>query len=164
LGGLDGRPSYGARHRRRLAPLFQWGAAAATAAALYALPWAILAALDTTLGGEWVTPLIVDLAALIVIAVRRWSPLVVLAVALLSIGAAIVAWFVIAAGETCGDSRAATVVEWVGAVPLALALGSWGALRGRRALAAIPAGWLLAGVWVLVIAHVVHGGAGPCFE
>jgi hypothetical protein len=141
-----------------------WGAAAATAAALYALPWTILATLDSTLSAAWVAPLVVDLGALLVVAVRRWSPLAVLAASLLSIGGAIVAWFLVAAGETCGDSRTATVVGWVGAVPLALAVGTWGALRGRRALAAIPAGWLVAAAWVLVIAHLVPGGSGGCFE
>jgi hypothetical protein len=143
-------------------PRASWGAAAVTAAALYALPYAVVAVLAS--GRWWYAALAVDLLVLLLAAVRLWSPLAVLVAALLGTAAALVAWFAIAAAETCGDSRAAGVVEWLGAALLALPLGAWGVRRGARVLWAVPLGWALAALWIALTAHLVPGGSGPCFE
>jgi hypothetical protein len=141
----------------------QWSAAAVTAVALYALPWTLVFALTADVW--WGFPaLAVDVAALGVVAWLRWSPLVVLGAALLSLGGSIVFVFITAAGQICGDSGYADPVSWIGGVTLAVPLGALGVRRGPWALAAIPAGWAVAGAWFVLVAHVVPGGTGGCFE
>ena len=105
-----------------------------------------------------------DLLVLVAVAVFLWSPLVVLAAAVVSGILAGIFWLIVAASDTCGDSTAATVVEFAGGALLALAVGTWGVRRGPRALWAIPVGWVAAAVWIAVWAHLIPGGAGGCFE
>jgi hypothetical protein len=73
-------------------------------------------------------------------------------------------WFIVVAGETCGDSSAATIAEWSGTTVLAVGLAAWQLPRGRAIFWALPAGAVLAGIWFVVTAHVIPGGAGGCFE
>jgi hypothetical protein len=73
---------------------------------------------------------------LIVVAVRFWSPVVVLGAAVLSLGGA----------------------------ALAPAIGAWGVRRGFWAYGAVLAGWAVAALWFVVVAHLVPGGTGGCFE
>jgi hypothetical protein len=156
------RPA-GLRPPRR-SDLVAWGAAALTAAALYALPYALLASLGSGAAARRLALLAACLAVLAVAAARLWSPLLVLAAAVLSGIAAVVFWFVVAAADTCGNSVAATAVELPGAATIALALGAWGVRGGRRVFWALPLGWILAGLWIAVVAHAIPGGTGGCFE
>jgi hypothetical protein len=122
-----------------------WGAAAVTAAALYAVPYSVLGAL---LGSPaWVGALVVDVAVLVVVALRRWSPLVVFGAALLSGVGFALAW-AIAGGD------GSTWLEVAGALLLALPIGAWGVRRGAAALPAILVGWLAAGIWIAVVERV----------
>jgi hypothetical protein len=144
--------------------LVDWGAAALVAAALYVFPGAILTVVTNGAHPLEVALLVVDLVVLVAAAALRWSSLSVLAAAIISTGFALVFSFGIAAGETCGDSRAATVLGWLGAVPIGLAIGTWGARHGSRVLWAIPLGWIAAALWIIAAAHLVPGGAGECFN
>jgi MYXO-CTERM domain-containing protein len=67
-----------------------------------------------------------------------------------------------AMAETCGGSGGATAVEQSGAGLLLLALGGFGAHR-RRVIPIVGA-IVVAALWVAVVAHLVPGGAGGCFE
>lgn len=131
-------------------------------AALYALP--VLVEYEV-LGPSWVlAPLALCILVLIYAAVRIWSPLVVLALVVVAGVSVGLWWFIVAAGDTCGDSRTATIVEWAGALVLAVGLAAWQLPRGRAVFWALPAGAVLAGIWFVATAHVIPGGAGGCFE
>src|SRR3954453_1820741 len=138
-------------------------AAAVTAVAILALPWAVVFGL---VGGEpWgVVPFLVDVAALAVVAWRLWSPLVVLTVCVLSLASAVVFWMITVAGGTCGGRDLAGVLEWAGGLALGLPIAIWGVRRGRWAFVAVPAAWVAAACWFVLVAHLVPGGAGGCFE
>ena len=97
------------------------------------------------------------------VAALLWSPLVVLVAAVVSAVFAAITLVGASFFDTCGSSRAATIVEVAGGV-LALAIGTWGVRRGPRVLWAIPVGWLVYGVWVVLSSHVIPGGSGGCFE
>lgn len=142
--------------------LRDWTPAVAAAAALYVFPYALAVAFGG--GGAWWVLLAADVLALAAVAIFLWSPLVVLVAAVVS--AVFYAIYLLGDGSanTCGDSRAASVVELVGTGAIVLIVGSWGVRRGPRALWAIPAGWVLAALWVALWAHVIPGGSGPCFE
>ena len=101
---------------------------------------------------------------LIVVAVRFWSPVVVLGAAVLSLGGAALFTLITAAGETCGGSYLAGTVEWVGGAALAAAIGAWGVRRGFWGYGAVLAGWTVAALWFVVVAHLIPGGTGGCFE
>jgi hypothetical protein len=101
---------------------------------------------------------------LVAVAVRTWSALVVLGLAILSCLCSVLFFFATAAAAPCGTSTAAVVVELGGAAPLALGLGSWGVRRGGHAFWALPVGWALAGLWIAAAAHVIPGGTGGCFD
>jgi hypothetical protein len=133
------------------------------ALAFFGLPYALLLALDDAAVWSFV-PVAVDVAALVVIAWKRWSPSIVLAAAVLSCLCAVVYFFAVAAAETCGDSTLAGAVEWIGAVVIALAVGAWGVRGGMRFVWRFPLAWLVAAVWVGTWAHVVPGGSGGCFN
>lgn len=141
--------------------LREWPPAVAAAAALYVFPYALGAALSG--GGAWYVLLAADVLALAAVAVFLWSPLVVLAAAVVSGVFAAIFWVGAASADTCGNSTTAEIVELAGGAVLALAVGAWGVRRGPRALWAIPVGWMVAGVWFVVWAHVIPGGAGGCF-
>ena len=104
------------------------------------------------------------LAVLVVAAVRLWSPLVVLAAALLGAVGAVAFVAVTTFGETCGTSSLAQGVETAGGLALAVPLGAWGVRRGAHALWTLPAGWLVAAAWYVAWAHVIPGGTGGCLE
>lgn len=147
----------------RRSDLLAWSAAALTAAALLALPYAVVAVLAAGDAAGRLALLGASVAVLAVAAVRLWRPLAVLAAAVASGLGAVVFWFVVGAAGTCGDSGTAVAVEAAGAAAIALALGAWGVRGGRRVFWALPLGWLLAGAWIAAAAHLVPGGAGGCF-
>jgi hypothetical protein len=135
----------------------------AAALAFFGLPYALLWAIDGAAAWSFV-PVAVDVAALIVIAWRRWSPSIVLAAAVLSCVCAVVYFFAVAAAGTCGDSTLAGAVDWIGAVAIALAVGAWGVRGGIRFVWRFPLAWLVAAMWVGAWAHVIPGGSGACFN
>ena len=104
------------------------------------------------------------MAVLVVVALRLWSPLVVLGASLVSLAGAFAFFLITASADTCGSSTSADVVSWIGGIVLALPVGAWGVRRGARVYVAIPAGWVAAALWFVLVAHVVHGGTGGCFE
>ena len=104
------------------------------------------------------------MVVLLYAAVRIWSPLVVLALVLVAAFSVGLWWFVVAVGDTCGDSHAAAIVEWSGTAVLALGVAAWQLPRGRAIFWALPAGAVLAGIWFVVWAHVIPGGAAGCFH
>jgi hypothetical protein len=126
------------------------------------VPWALLAALAPVWWAVLLVPAV--LLVLVAVATRLWSPVVVLGAAILSLVGAAAFFLVTVVGEACGGSGLADAISWAGAVPLAVAIGAWGIRRGFLAYAAIPAGWIAAAVWFVVVAHVVHGGARGCLE
>lgn len=142
--------------------LRSWTPAFVAALALYGLPYALLGTL--TGGGLWWLPLVADVLLLAAVAIFLWSPLVVLAAAVVSAIFAGLVFVAASAASTCGTSTTATVVEIAGGALLALALGSWGVRRGPRVLWTIPVGWVVYGVWIVVWAHLIPHGAGGCFE
>jgi hypothetical protein len=142
--------------------LRDWGAAALVAAALFTLPFLVLGALEDG-GARWIAPVTACAAVLIVHAWRQSSPLVVLgAVVGAGIGAIGFAGAVLL-GDTCGGSSAAGFVKWLGALVIALWLGAVGVRGGLKILWVTPLALIAAGLWVLLAAHVVPGGAAGCF-
>lgn len=67
-------------------------------------------------------------------------------------------------GNTCGGGSAAGYVKWVGAVAVALWLGALGVRGGLKILWLTPLALIAAGLWVVVAAHVIPGGAAGCFD
>jgi hypothetical protein len=94
--------------------------------------------------------------------VRFGSPLGVLVTLLLVAAGELVVRFATAAGNVCGDSRLADTLGWTGAFAILLGVGAW-SVRRRRVLPLLGA-LLAAGAWILLVAHVVPGGAGECFN
>lgn len=147
---------------QRSSRVVTWGAAAITAAALYALP---ALALAVAIGGGWaIAALAACLAVLVFAAVRLWSPLVVLAAAITGAVGAVGFVAVTSLGEACGTSTLAHSVEIAGGIALAIPIGAWGVRRRAHVLWALPAGWLVAAGWYVAWAHVIPGGTGGCFE
>jgi hypothetical protein len=73
-----------------------------------------------------------------------------------------IAEFGTAMGERCGDSRLAGDLELVGTIAIPLALGSWAVRRHR--VWPLPVAIVAAALWAVVVAHVIPGGAGACFD
>lgn len=142
--------------------LRDWAPAFVTALALYGFPYALAAAIGG--GGGWYVLLAADVLVLAAVAVFLWSPLVVLAATVVSAIFGGIFWLIVAVGNTCGDSLAGTIVEFAGGIPIAIAVGTWGIRRGPRALWAVPVGWALAAIWIVLWAHVIPGASGGCFE
>jgi hypothetical protein len=133
------------------------------AAALFALPFATLGALQDGRAG-WFAGIVAAAAVLIVHAWRTSSPLVVLG-ALIAVGLAWIAFYaVILLGNTCGGGSPARWVEWPGALVIAFVLGALGVRGGLRILWVTPLALIAAAGWILLAAHLVPGGAGGCFE
>ncbi len=133
------------------------------AAALFALPFATLGALQDGRFG-WIAGVVAAAAVLIVHALRRSSPLVLLG-AVVAVGVAWVGFYaLVLLGNTCGGGSAARWVEWPGALVIALALGSLGVRGGLRILWVTPLALIAAAGWILLAAHLVPGGAGACFD
>ena len=148
------------RLRPRRRTLIEWGAAALVAAALFALPVLVLGALEDR-GAGWLAGVAVAVVVLVVHAWRTSSLLVVLG-ALIGAGLATVAFYaIIILADTCGGT-AAGIVEWSGAVVIALGLGAWGVLHGLRVLWATPLALVCAAAWIALVAQLVPGGAGSC--
>jgi len=133
------------------------------AAALLALPYVLLQVLAGA-GASWLAALVVALAVLVHHAWRRSSPLVVLGAAVEVALAEVLVFVALVIGETCGSGTASAVVRWAGAAPLALGIGAWGVRGGPRLLWAPALGVVAAGAWILLVAHVVPGGAGACVD
>jgi hypothetical protein len=154
--------------RRRA--LVAWGAAALAAAALFFVPWLIVATLNGDLHGWWIA-VFVGCAAALVLHVRlrpepasRAALWLVLTEAAVLIGLAGVL-VEIAATDSCGDGgTAASLVKWVGAAAIYLGVGAWALQRPLRGLWALPLATVAAGAWLVAVAHVLPGGAGACFN
>jgi hypothetical protein len=139
----------------------KWGVAVVVAAALFALPVLALNALEVGTAG-WFVAVATDLLILVLYAARKSSPLVVLA-AVAVVGAGEAVFFVmVIAGNTCGGSTTAGLVEWIGAAVIALALGAWGVLHGLHVFWAAPLALVCAGGWIVLTANLVPGGVGLC--
>jgi hypothetical protein len=110
------------------------------AAALYALP---PLALDWISGSAIGSALaVVDLGVLGYAAVRFWSPLVVLALVLLSC-AGFAFWLVVAPTDN-------SVIAWVGGSVTGIALAASQLRRGAHIFWAVPAGWLAVTLWFVI--------------
>lgn len=132
-----------------------------TATALFGFPYALATTFGR--GGPWFVLLAADLLVLGVVAVFLWSPVVVLTAAVVSgIFFALAAIAASAAG-TCGTSTASDAVELAGGAVLGITITTLGVRRGPRVLWALPAGWIAYTAWIIVVAHLVPGGAGGCF-
>jgi hypothetical protein len=146
------------RPRRR--SVIAWGAAACTAAALYLTPSFLILLLS---GEAWaIAPLVVCVAVLVrysrVFGSRLGLLLTLVLIALVEflvqVGTAV--------AQTCGDSRSATILEWSGIAVLLIGIGGFGAHR-RRVLPVVAA-LVVAGAWIALVAHLVPGGSGECFN
>jgi hypothetical protein len=153
--------------RRRA--LLVWSAAALAAAALFFLPWLIIAVLNGDLHGWWIAVLAACAAAL-VLHVRlqpehasRAALWLVLTQGAVVVGLAGVV-VEIAATDSCSGNLAAGLVKWIGAAVIYLGAGAWGLQRPLRGLWALPLAAVVAGGWLVGVAHIVPGGAGACFN
>lgn len=146
------------RPRRRT--IVEWSAAALAAAALYLTPALLVSALS---GVGWAfVPLLVCVGVLLRYS-RVFGSQLGLLLTLILIG--LVEFLVeigTAVAKTCGNSGSAAGVEWSGAAILLFGIGAFGAHR-RRVLPVVGA-LLVAGAWVVIVAHLVPGGAGECFN
>jgi hypothetical protein len=154
--------------RRRA--LLEWGAAALAAAALFFLPWLIVAALNGDLHGWWIAVLGGCAAALVLHVRLRPEPASRAALWLVLTEAALLVGLVgltieLVATDSCGASPAVNVVRWTGAPAIYLIGGAWGLQRPLRGLWALPLAALVAGGWLVAAAHLVPGGDGTsCFN
>jgi hypothetical protein len=139
----------------------EWGAAALVAAALYVTPSAAIGAILIGSVSSWIL-LAGGLAVLIAYASRTSSPLVVLGLLVVVAFVEYAAAFGTAMGQRCGTSTTAKGLEIAGTAALLLGLGAWG-IRSRRPYA-LPVALVVAAAWVILIAHVVPGGSGECFN
>jgi hypothetical protein len=99
---------------------------------------------------------------LVVYAQRIGAPLQVLLIVVLLGCTEFVAAVGSAIGDRCGDSRLAADIELAGVIAILLALGTR-AVRRRR-IWLLPLAIVGAALWAVVVAHVIPGGAGGCFE
>jgi hypothetical protein len=136
--------------------------AALVAAALYLMPSAVLAPLTGDAGWGWWVLLASATTVLVLYGRRTGAPLRVLAIVIVLGFTEFVAAVGSAIGDRCGDSRLASDLELVGTIAILVALGAWAVRRGR--IWWLPLGVVVAGVWVVAIAHLIPGGAGGCFE
>lgn len=67
-----------------------------------------------------------------------------------------------AATRACGDSGVANDLKWSGSAVILIALGGFGVYRRR--LFPVLVALVAAGAWVAIVAHIVPGGTGGCFE
>jgi hypothetical protein len=158
--GTAGRLRWTPPHRRGRRTLVAWGAAAFAAVALYLAPALLVSALS---GIAWAIPLLIACVAVLVRYSRVFGSPLGLMLTLVLIG--LVEFLVevgTAVAQTCGSSGSANGLEWSGGSILLVAVGGSGARR-RRVLPIIGA-IVAAGIWVAVVAHVVPGGSGDCFE
>lgn len=141
--------------------LIEWGAAALAAAALYLTPALLVLALS---GDGWwaIAPLLACLVVLVRYGQVFGSQLGLLLTLVLIGLVEFLADVGAATAETCGDSSTARIVELSGAGAILVALGSFGA--HHRRVTPVVGAIILAGVWVALVAHVIPGGAGGCFE
>jgi hypothetical protein len=70
----------------------------------------------------------------------------------------------VVSADTCGSNVAARLVGWIGAAVIYLAVGAWGLQRHLRGLWALPVAAIGAGIWIVVTAHLIPGGAAGCFD
>jgi hypothetical protein len=99
---------------------------------------------------------------LVLYARHTGSALRVLGIVVLLLFVELCALFGAAVGDRCGDSRLAGGFELAGAIAILVTLGTWGV--HRRRIWPLPVAIVAAAIWVVVIAHVIPGGAGGCFE
>jgi hypothetical protein len=156
-----GRLRWTRRHLPQRRAVIEWGAAALAAAALYTLPVVVLR-LEGGLG--WWLQLAAVLAVLAAYAHWRASPLAVLGLAV----AVAIAWagwvFLTVSGDSCGSSHIASVIESIGEWVALIALGAAGLRRRGRSILLVPGALLVAGLWIVAVAHMVPGGTGACLN
>jgi hypothetical protein len=126
------------------------------------MPSAVVAPLTGGTGWGWWLLLAAATAVLVLYGRQTGAPLRVLAIVVLLGFTEFVAAVGSAIGNRCGDSRLASGLELAGTIAILLVLGAWAVRRGR--IWWLPLGIVAAAVWVVVIAHVIPGGAGGCFE
>jgi len=146
-----------------------WGTAALAAAALFIVPWLIVAALNGDLHGWWFALLVAGVAALVVHV--RLQPEHASRAALwlvLTEGALLVGLVGLVvervATDSCGSGTAADLVEWIGGSAIYLGGGAWALQRPLRGVWALPLATVVAGGWMVAAAHLVSGGTGGCFD
>lgn len=155
-----GRLRWTRPHRPRRRTVIAWGAAALTAAALYLAPVLLVLSLS---GEGWAIAALVPCVAVLVLYSRAFGSPLGLMVTVVLVGLVeFLADFGAAMAQTCGESGTAAAVERSGAGVLLLAVGSFGA--HRRRVTPIVGAIVVAGIWVALVAHVVPGGSGGCFE
>jgi hypothetical protein len=128
------------------------------------LPIIVVGVLSRVAPHLWGALLLVDVAALAVVAWRRWSPLVVLGLSALVFVSFVGLWFVGFLFDSCGDAHGASLLKGFGAAALALTIGTWGVHGGRRTFWALPAGVAAAAVWIALVAHLWPGASGSCLR
>ena len=134
------------------------------------MPWLIVAVLNGDLHGWWIAVLAACAAAL-VLHVRlqpehasRAALWLVLTQATVLVGLVGVIVEIVAT-DSCGVGTAANAVRWIGAVAIYLVGGAWGLQRPLRGLWAVPLAAVVAGGWLVAVAHIVPGGGGTaCFN
>jgi hypothetical protein len=134
------------------------------------VPWLIVATLNGDLHGWWILAL-VACATAFVLHVRlqpehasRAALWLVLTQGAVVLGLAGVL-FEIVATDSCGDGgTAASLLRWIGAAAIYLGVGAWALQRPLRGLWALPLATVVAGAWLVAVAHAFPGGAGACFN
>jgi hypothetical protein len=126
------------------------------------MPSAVIAPLTGSTGWGWWVLLAAATTVLVLYGRQTGAPLRVLAIVVVLGFTEFVVAVGSAIGDRCGDSRLATGLETAGTIAIVLALGSWAVRRGQ--IWWLPLGVVVAGLWIVAIAHVIPGGAGDCFE
>jgi hypothetical protein len=149
--------------------LLAWGAAALTAAALFYVPWLLVAVLGGAIHGWWFAVLVGGLGVFVLhVRLQPEHPSRAALWLVLTQGAALIGIFgavvEIVATDSCGGSAAANAVRWSGATVIYLGASAWGLQRPLRGLWAVPLAAIVAGAWLAAAAHLVSGGAGACFN
>jgi hypothetical protein len=115
-------------------------------------------------GAGWWLVLASIVAVLAAYAHWRASPLALLGLAV-SIVIAWAVWVLLTAGgDSCGQSHAASVVESIGEWILLISLGAAGLRRRGRYILLVPGAVVVAGLWVVAVAHAIPGGTGGCLN
>jgi hypothetical protein len=156
-------------HPARRRALLEWGAAAVAAAALFFVPWLIVAVLNGDLHGRWIAVLVACAAALVLYVRLRPEPASRAALWLVLTQAAVLVGLVgivieIVLTDSCGAGTAVSVVRWIGAPAIYLIGGAWGLQRPLRGLWALPLAAILAGGWLVLAAHIVPSDGTACFN
>jgi hypothetical protein len=115
------------------------------------------------LGVDWtIAAFAACLAVLVLYSLRFGSALGVLVTLVLVACLELAVRFATAAADTCGSSQSASALQWSGVAVLLVGIGGFGA--HRRRILPVLAAVVVAGAWVALVAYLVPGGTGGCFE